>query len=59
MGSIIFIQKNIPIAWRIASSIVLASIVISCFATVALIYINYKQEDNQFYNESKKYNPVT
>lgn len=50
MGSIIFIQKNIPIAWRIASSIVLASIVISCFATVALIYINYKQEENQFYN---------
>ena len=50
MGSIIFIQKNIPIAWRVASSIVLASIVISCLATVAFIYINYKQEENQFYS---------
>jgi len=48
MGIIIFIKKNIPIAWRIATSIVLASIVISCFATVVLIYINYKEEENQF-----------
>ena len=48
MGNIIFIKKNIPIAWRIASSIVLASIIISCFATVVLIYVNYKEEENQF-----------
>ena len=54
MGFIIFIKKNIPIAWRIASSIVLASIVISCFATVVLIYINYKEEETQFRDRVKE-----
>lgn len=54
MGSIIFIKKNIPIAWRIASSIVLASITISCFATVALIYTNYKEEEKQFHARVKE-----
>jgi signal transduction histidine kinase len=49
MGSIIFTKKNIPIAWRIAISIVLASITISCVSTVALIYTNYKEEEKQFH----------
>ncbi|MGK0247611.1 MAG: two-component system NtrC family sensor kinase [Oleispira sp.] len=48
MDSIIFIKKNIPIAWRIASSIVLASIAISCVATVVLIYVNYNEEEENF-----------
>lgn len=49
MGSVIFIKKNIPVAWRIAISIVLASIVISCIATVVLIYTSYKEEEKQFH----------
>ncbi len=49
MDFTIFIRKNVPIAWRIAISIVLASIVINGFATAVLIYINYKEEENQFH----------
>ncbi len=49
MGTAIFIKKNTPIAWRIAISIVLASIAINCVATIALIYINYKEEEKQFH----------
>lgn len=48
MGISIFNNKNIPIAWRIAISIVLASIVINGISTVALIYSNYKEEEKQF-----------
>jgi C4-dicarboxylate-specific signal transduction histidine kinase len=48
MDSIIFIKKNIPIAWRIASSIVLASIAISCIATIVLIYVSYNEEEENF-----------
>jgi C4-dicarboxylate-specific signal transduction histidine kinase len=48
MDAIIFIKKNIPIAWRIASSIVLASIAISCIATIVLIYVNYNEEEENF-----------
>ena len=48
MGFIIFLKRNIPIAWRIAISIVLASLTISCIATVGLIYISYKEEEKQF-----------
>jgi two-component system NtrC family sensor kinase len=49
MDAIIFIKKNIPIAWRIASSIVLASIAISFIATVVLIYVNYNEEEENFH----------
>jgi two-component system NtrC family sensor kinase len=49
MDTIIFIKKNIPIAWRIASSIVLASIAISFIATVVLIYVNYNEEEEKFH----------
>jgi signal transduction histidine kinase len=47
MSFIIFLKNNIPIAWRVAISIVLASIAISCIATVVLIYINYSEEENK------------
>lgn len=49
MGYVIFNKKNIPIAWRIASSIVFASIAISCVANMVLIYTNYKEEEQQFH----------
>jgi C4-dicarboxylate-specific signal transduction histidine kinase len=49
MGFTIFTKKNVPIAWRIAISIVLASIVINSFATIVLIYVNYKEEEKQFH----------
>lgn len=49
MGYVIFNKKNIPIAWRIASSIVFASIAISCVANMVLIYTNYKEEEKQFH----------
>jgi hypothetical protein len=48
MDFFIFIKKNIPIAWRIVSSIVLASVAISCIATVVLIYVNYNEEEENF-----------
>lgn len=48
MGSTIFNNKSIPIAWRIAISIVLASVVINSISTSVLIYINYKEEEKQF-----------
>jgi two-component system NtrC family sensor kinase len=54
MDSIIFIKKNIPIAWRIASSIVLASVAISCIATVVLIYVNYNEEEENFHTRVKE-----
>lgn len=49
MDFTIFNRKSVPIAWRIAISIVLASIVINGFATAVLIYINYKEEEKQFH----------
>lgn len=49
MGFTIFTNKSIPIAWRIAISIVLASIVINGISTTVLIYINYKEEEKQFH----------
>jgi C4-dicarboxylate-specific signal transduction histidine kinase len=49
MGTVIFTKKNLPVAWRIAISIVLASIAISCVATITLIYTNYKEEEKQFH----------
>jgi signal transduction histidine kinase len=48
MGFTIFNNKSIPIAWRIAISIVIASIVINGISTSVLIYINYKEEEKQF-----------
>jgi two-component system NtrC family sensor kinase len=54
MDSIIFIKKNIPIAWRIASSIVLASVAISCITTVVLIYVNYNEEEENFHTRVKE-----
>ncbi len=49
MGPTIFNNKSIPIAWRIAISIVLASIVINGISTSVLIYLNYKEEEKQFH----------
>lgn len=41
-------KTSLPIAWRIAISIVLASIVINAISSSSLIYINYKEEEKQF-----------
>jgi two-component system NtrC family sensor kinase len=45
----IFNKKSLPIAWRIAMSIVIASIVINVISSSTLIYINYKEEEKQFF----------
>jgi C4-dicarboxylate-specific signal transduction histidine kinase len=41
-------KKSLPIAWRIAMSIIIASIVINVISSSTLIYINYKEEEKQF-----------
>jgi C4-dicarboxylate-specific signal transduction histidine kinase len=48
MAVAIFKEKSLPIAWRIAISIIIASIVINAVSSSALIYINYKEEESQF-----------
>lgn len=47
--AVIFSNKSLPIAWRIAISIVIASILINAVSTASLIYINYKEEEQQFH----------
>lgn len=46
----LFTKKSLPIAWRIAISIIIASILINLVSTASLIYINYKEEEKQFHN---------
>jgi signal transduction histidine kinase len=41
-------KSSLPIAWRIAISIVIASIMINVISSSSLIYINYKEEEKQF-----------
>ncbi|MBL4796969.1 MAG: hypothetical protein JKY50_06125 [Oleispira sp.] len=49
MAVAIFNNKSLPIAWRIAMSIVIASVVINVISSSTLIYINYKEEEKQFF----------
>jgi|TARA_B110000008_G_scaffold36870_2_gene33439 C4-dicarboxylate-specific signal transduction histidine kinase len=50
MAMALFKKTSLPIAWRIAISIVIASIMINAISSSALIYINYKEEEKQFVN---------
>ena len=50
MAAALFKNKSLPIAWRVAMSIVLASIVINVISSSSLIYINYKEEEKQFFD---------
>lgn len=49
MAVALFNKKSLPIAWRVAMSIVIASIAINAISAISLIYINYKEEEKQFF----------
>ena len=49
MAVALFNKKSLPIAWRVAMSIVIASIIINVISSSSLIYINYKEEEKQFF----------
>jgi signal transduction histidine kinase len=48
MAIVPYKKSSLPITWRIAISIVIASIVINAISSASLIYINYKEEEKQF-----------